>query len=80
MGVPQAPRAGDGWLRTSITFATCFAREAVFPTVRKHRLVPALLLLAFLGRDGHQGAQLARAVPELAQATSHRLPAFAAPR
>jgi len=78
MGVPQAPRAGDGWLRTSITNATCFAREAVFPTVRKQRLVPALLLLAF--RDGHQGAQLARAVPELAQATSHRLPAFAAPR
>jgi hypothetical protein len=78
MGVPQAPRAGDGWLRTSITFATCFARKQFFPT--EHRLVPALLLLAFLGRDGHQGAQLARAVPELAQATSHRLPAFAAPR
>jgi len=78
MGVPQAPRAGDGWLRTSITFATCFARKRFSP--QKHRLVPALLLLAILGRDGHQGAQLARAVPELAQATSHRLPAFAAPR
>jgi hypothetical protein len=80
MGVPQAPRAGDGWLRDEHHLCDVLRKEAVFPTVRKHRLVPALLLLAFLGRDGHQGAQLARAVPELAQATSHRLPAFAAPR
>jgi hypothetical protein len=43
MGVPQAPRAGDGSLRDEHHFATCFVRKR-FPHSAEHRLVPALLL------------------------------------